>query len=407
MIMSGFSQLLGPASATASESLPSPDTTDQSEQDFAALLAAAFAPVTAPNTPELLTGSALPETQAASSLALASGQPSDFRQLWPLTLQTDLMGNPSAFPLTISTEASGAVMPLTNVDGANPEVLTADVIKADVINAELVKANSMPANASPAAPFLPLGSKIANLQLTATEQREPGSGFSVGESTRSSELPGRAARVVKDIVAEPEAIEPTGQVSEAGSKPEGAPEPSLSEQPEPLPIEDNNSAQATTSLQANSVANSATPATSASSSPAQSIANQTIHPIIELAQQTPHRETRSLRFNLHPEELGRVEVEVTRDAAGRVSASLNADHLDAANALTHSIGHLREALEKAGVKVDHLEVFTTSQFQQNPNGQTNEQHAQRATQSGALLLDQVTEDGTATVEEEKLLNLRA
>jgi hypothetical protein len=152
----------------------------------------------------------------------------------------------------------------------------------------------------------------------------------------------------------------------------------------------------------------AAPALSRSAGPAPSVLSQTVPSFLDLVQQTPQQETRSLRFSLHPHELGRVEIEVTRDAEGRVSASLNADQLEAAHSLTQGIHHLRESLEQAGLVIEHLEVVTTPHSQTNTSGQQQQTPAPQPTPAtNQALTPQPQEENLTGIEEEKLLNLRA
>jgi hypothetical protein len=140
----------------------------------------------------------------------------------------------------------------------------------------------------------------------------------------------------------------------------------------------------------------------------QPIVNQTLEPLLEFAPGVQPRETRSLRLSLHPAELGRVDVEVARDAEGRVSAALTVEQADTAQALSQGIGQLREALERAGVVVERLHVGTSPQFQSNAHPQSGQQqHSHQTHASGteyASLEPAVTEEAAP---ENRLLSLRA
>lgn len=422
--MSIPTQLPGP-SAVPGEGLPPADTGEQSAGDFADLLAAAFAPVAAPNMPEplppatelatsasatdLAATTSLPAAPMAYSVAIPSDQQGDFRSSWALPLPTELSATTAVQLPAVSQQQTTEALLLP----ATP----------------LVPAPEVPANAAPTFPLtavhpdaalpptpnpvvtsftVPTGTKLANVQLAVTEPVEPGKSFSLTEFQPGNDLPARAARAVKDIVAEPEAIEPTAQADE--SQHFADPNPTPDAAPETLRTESNHTAAApeaqfaitTPSLHA---AASAPTTTAGNRGTAHSIVTQTIHPLVELAHQTAQRETRSLRFDLYPKELGRVEVELARDGAGNVSATLNTEQADAAQTLTQSLGQLREALEQAGVKVEQLQVFTSAQFQHN--GQPQQQPTERTTPMEALLPELTTEESAATVEEEKLLNLRA
>ncbi len=142
---------------------------------------------------------------------------------------------------------------------------------------------------------------------------------------------------------------------------------------------------------------------------------QTIQPVLELAQAVHPNETRTLRFSLNPAELGRVEVEVTRDVNGRVSASLTVEQAATAQALTHGIGQLRESLERAGLVVEQLQVTTqlqsqtAQQFGQPAGQEAGQQHGSqpRGPNADSLPTDQMIADGTTPVSENKLLSLHA
>lgn len=95
---------------------------------------------------------------------------------------------------------------------------------------------------------------------------------------------------------------------------------------------------------------------STSNSTFASIAHQVISPMIDAARQMSARETRKLRLEIRPEEFGHLDLEITRGADGRVSASLTADSSAARQALSDGINHLRESLQQSGLNVDRLEV---------------------------------------------------
>ncbi|MGH9903651.1 MAG: flagellar hook-length control protein FliK, partial [Pyrinomonadaceae bacterium] len=87
-------------------------------------------------------------------------------------------------------------------------------------------------------------------------------------------------------------------------------------------------------------------------------AGQTARTIMEMAAGINRRETRMIRLSLRPEELGRVEVRVTRDRDGNLSAHLIAEQDSTQRALAAGIGALRESLERAGLSFDRLDVST-------------------------------------------------
>ena len=66
----------------------------------------------------------------------------------------------------------------------------------------------------------------------------------------------------------------------------------------------------------------------------------------------------SARIVLSPPELGQVQIQLHYGADG-VSASLTADHPDAAQALGQSSGELRRSLEAQGITVNTIDVTHT------------------------------------------------
>ncbi|MEJ7708488.1 MAG: flagellar hook-length control protein FliK [Pyrinomonadaceae bacterium] len=67
---------------------------------------------------------------------------------------------------------------------------------------------------------------------------------------------------------------------------------------------------------------------------ASSVARQIAEPLIEVFEKLSRRESGTLRLQLHPDDLGRVDVQITRDATGRLSAQLSAEHEAARRAST-------------------------------------------------------------------------
>lgn len=419
MIMGGVTDLSMPTSAT-NEPSSSTDTKDSAAQDFAALLAAWFAPSAIPMTPEATPTADLSSEQSGCQLAVSSDQPASAPPTLPPTLQSDVATEPPALPASIFAETSQMEITAATIQ---QKMAAAAAAATATPNA------SLPVPTATSTPSSTAGATSTGFEVldyadsnVPEPQSEP---TPVSFETGSVKL---AARVVKEILGETKPAAPLSQTPGTGdfSSADSQAEPTLGKPDESARIE-------TSALSVDTVETDAAPAESAHAgvvtSPVQAattanatasvvnnnntphpVVHQTIDPLLDLAQQTAHRETRSMRFNLHPEELGRVEVEVTRDAQGRVSASLNAERIDAADSLTQGISHLRDALENAGIKVDHLDVYATPQFQNNGQGQTAQQqssHTPRALPAEQLLADQVSEEGPITREEEKLLNLRA
>lgn len=199
-----------------------------------------------------------------------------------------------------------------------------------------------------------------------------------------------------------------------GAQPAGLvlqPEASLADAPESFLMEDFGSGAATQI--APPLVTSAPQAEKFTKAAVQPLVQQTVEPVLELAKNASPDETRMLRFTLNPAEMGRVEVEVTRDANGRVSASLTAEQADTAQALTHGIGQLRESLERAGLVVEQLQVTTQTQsqtaqqFGQQTGQQPSQQHAPHNLKADSLPPDPLIADGTTPASENKLLSLHA
>jgi hypothetical protein len=89
---------------------------------------------------------------------------------------------------------------------------------------------------------------------------------------------------------------------------------------------------------------------------ANSVLSQTVHQVIAMAESVNARLTRSLRLRLKPETLGQIEIELSRDASGRISAHISAERESARAALSQSLDQLREMLSRAGLSVDKLQI---------------------------------------------------
>lgn len=150
------------------------------------------------------------------------------------------------------------------------------------------------------------------------------------------------------------------------------------------------------------------------------VVGQTVSSLLTAAETVAPRETRTLSFSLHPENLGQIEVQITRDAAGRVSAHLATEHDFARYALTDGISQLRETMERAGLSVDRLDVRATS-LDLNASSTAHANHNRESGQPGtsadptarslsALPEGAPTDDtaaATRTAHDQRLLNLRA
>jgi flagellar hook-length control protein FliK len=108
------------------------------------------------------------------------------------------------------------------------------------------------------------------------------------------------------------------------------------------------------------------------------VAEQLAEPLIAASEYVAPGMLRNLRFKLRPAELGQVEVELRRDAAGRLSARLTVGHEATSRVLGDELGQLREALERAGLQVGRLDV-TTYVGGHGPGWHTNGQSNQPIT----------------------------
>lgn len=126
---------------------------------------------------------------------------------------------------------------------------------------------------------------------------------------------------------------------------------------------------------------------------AQTVISQAAEPVISAAEGLAPREARTLRLTLNPQELGRLEVRLTRDDDGRLSASFAAERETTRQALSAGLAELRQTLERAGLPVERLEIRhappppeLTGQFPGNPHGQPRQPfHEQPASDRFAAL----------------------
>ncbi|MEW6736403.1 MAG: flagellar hook-length control protein FliK, partial [Acidobacteriota bacterium] len=90
------------------------------------------------------------------------------------------------------------------------------------------------------------------------------------------------------------------------------------------------------------------------------LARQLYKPIAEATNTLANQQTRKLQIHLHPEQFGKVEIEITRDSHGRLNAQIVTETAVACDLLTEGITSLRESLTEAGLTVDHLAVRAES-----------------------------------------------
>ncbi len=132
-------------------------------------------------------------------------------------------------------------------------------------------------------------------------------------------------------------------------------------------------------------------------------------PILETVNTIPPKQTRSLRIRLKPEELGQVEVQLSRDAAGKVSAQMFVERENARQVLSQTLPQLRQALEQAGIVVDQLQVSSeSSSFAGNARNQ--DQPGEDNSRASFVGSNRETASGVSApeqVRDHKLLSLNA
>lgn len=135
-----------------------------------------------------------------------------------------------------------------------------------------------------------------------------------------------------------------------------------------------------------------------------SIQAQTISQIIAQAENIPALQTRSLRLRLRPEELGQIDIQLTRDAQGRISAHISAERETAREVLSQSLHQLREMLSRGGLTVDKLQVHTETGH--NHEAHSNAPQPQSPT-TNSITPNETEAGGQLPADTEKLLSLRA
>jgi flagellar hook-length control protein FliK len=143
------------------------------------------------------------------------------------------------------------------------------------------------------------------------------------------------------------------------------------------------------------------------------VVQQLAQPLVTASEQLTPGEHKTLKLKLRPEELGQVDIEITRDAAGRLNAHFTVEHDQTQRVLREELGQLRTALEQAGWQVEQLAISTQ---QPHLGGQTGGQSAQQgATDSMPFSLPEreplndtePTSNGGLPTAQDRLLNLHA
>jgi hypothetical protein len=143
---------------------------------------------------------------------------------------------------------------------------------------------------------------------------------------------------------------------------------------------------------------------------ASSIQAQTLSQIIAQAENLPAHQMRSLRLRLRPEELGQIDIQLSRDASGRISAHISAERESARGALSRSLDQLRETLSRAGLTVDKLQISAEAGlFAGHRDSAGARSNTRESPVAGASLLtgNETESGGQPPADTEKLLSLRA
>jgi flagellar hook-length control protein FliK len=85
-------------------------------------------------------------------------------------------------------------------------------------------------------------------------------------------------------------------------------------------------------------------------------ARQVADALVAGADAMPKHDAKVLHLDLAPKDLGNVEVRITRDAEGRMSAQIVANREAARDALAAGLPELRHTLERVGLTVERLDV---------------------------------------------------
>jgi flagellar hook-length control protein FliK len=145
------------------------------------------------------------------------------------------------------------------------------------------------------------------------------------------------------------------------------------------------------------------------------VAKQLAEPLLAASEYIAPGASRSWRLKLRPQELGQVEVEITRDATGRLSAQLKVEHAQTGEILRGELPLLRDALERAGLQVGRLDVTTdasSASFGWHTGGQQQQAdytdyRATGRTPDPEFFVPESTLNGGAQAAQDRLLNLHA
>jgi hypothetical protein len=143
----------------------------------------------------------------------------------------------------------------------------------------------------------------------------------------------------------------------------------------------------------------------------ESVATQVSHAMTQLADAgLAHREQRSIRIRLRPEELGEVEIKITTDDRGHLNAHISVEQDFTRRAIEDGLNHLRETMQQAGVNIGEINV-SISQLTSGGAGAHTESHSQTAVgqQLSATHTSPSSDEnaGGGESNEERLLSVRA
>jgi flagellar hook-length control protein FliK len=141
-----------------------------------------------------------------------------------------------------------------------------------------------------------------------------------------------------------------------------------------------------------------------------SIQSQAINQIIAQAEFLQGHQTRSLRLRLRPEELGQIDIQLSRDAAGRISGHIYAEREAARGTLSRSLDELRETLTRAGITIDKLQISAhpgLSNGNREAHDAPSNTRASSSTVANLLTENETESDRQHSAETERLLSLRA
>lgn len=158
---------------------------------------------------------------------------------------------------------------------------------------------------------------------------------------------------------------------------------------------------------ANQAVHATEPRASHPSTEAEPLAAQLAEPLRQASERLTAQTSHTFRVHLSPRELGEVEVELTRDAAGQLHARLTVESDRTQEVLRAELGHLRETLEQAGWPVAQLDVSTGQHGAQQPPPQEAFPEPAAHTTAPGTSTDATLERGGPQPAEDRLLNLHA